>query len=97
MTTRAARDLQKALTSKGFRCAKTHHEMYWLFAHGKKTSIRTRISHGQKEYDTRLLGQMARQVGLTREEFADLIDCPLEEQPYLELLIKRGRIRLKDN
>ena len=69
--------------------------MYWLYVAGKRTSVRTRISHGASEYDDRLLGQMARQVGLRRHELDDLIDCPLDQAEYVRLLVERSAVRLE--
>jgi hypothetical protein len=68
--------------------------MYWLCVHGKRTSIRTRISHGAKEYGDSLLGEMARQLKLRRRDFDDLIDCPLTAEGYLGLLAKGGHLKL---
>jgi hypothetical protein len=96
MSSCETRKLKKALTSKGFQETDTHHEMYWFYAEGKKTSIRTRISRGKREYDDNLLGQMAKQVKLRRDEFDELIECPLTAEGYLKLLLKRGHVKLPD-
>ena len=96
MTPRKTRDLERGLLGKGFARDNTHHEMYWLHVAGKRTSVRTRISHGAREYGENLLGQMARQVGLRRGEFDDLIECPMTEDEYVGLLVERGRIRTAD-
>lgn len=94
MTTRRTRELKTGLTGKGFHQEDTHHEMYWFYVRGKRTSVRTRISHGENEYADNLLGQMARQIGLKRREFDDFIDCPISQDAYERLLVERGRIRL---
>ncbi|MBU0690325.1 hypothetical protein KKC97_13685 [bacterium] len=91
------KDLENALTSKGFKKVKTHHEMYWLYCNGKKTHIRTRISHSEKEYGDNLLSQMAKQTKLHRSEFLDLVECPLSEEEYLKKLIQRGIIIVSRN
>jgi hypothetical protein len=90
---RKTRELETGLTAKGFRKDDTHHEMYWFFLAGRKTSVRTRISHSTKEYGDHLLGQMARQVRLQRGEFDDLVECPLSGTEYAQLLIDRGHVR----
>ena len=92
MSPRRTRDLAAALLRKGFGRDNTHHEMYWLYVGGKRTSVRTRISHGAREYGDSLLGQMARQLGLTRSEYDDLIECPMGGTEYVRLLTERGRI-----
>ena len=92
MSSRKTRDLRKALTAKGFEAVHTHHDMFWLCVGGKRSSVRTRISHGASEYGENLLGQMARQLGLSRTEFDDFIECPLSEEQYVDLLAERGRL-----
>ncbi len=92
MTAQPTAAIRTALTSKGFPQDNSHHEMYWLYHDGKKTSVRTRISHGATEYGDNLLGQMARQVGLTRPEFSDFIACPMTAARYTALVTERGRI-----
>ena len=84
--------LQKALLKKGFEKGITHHEMYWLCVEGKRTEIKTRISHGRKEYGDNLLGLMAREIKLRRSQFDDFIECPLSADEYLELLRQQGII-----
>ena len=97
MSTRRTDEIGQALQSKGFVQDNTHHEMYWFWSGGKKTSVRTRISHSAREYGDNLLGKMATQVGLRRREFNDLLDCPLSEEDYRNLLIQRDRIKIDDS
>jgi len=52
---RKTRAIRAALLSKGFMADDTHHEMFWLVVDGRKSSIRTRISHGVAEYGDNLL------------------------------------------
>jgi hypothetical protein len=87
--------LRKALLSKGFKKENQHHEMYWYLVGNKRTSVRTRISHGEREYGDPLLGEMAKQLGLKREEFDDLVECPLDELRYREILLQQQRISLE--
>jgi len=91
---RKTKVIRAALLKKGFIGDETHHEIFWLVVDGKKTSIRTRISHGAKEYGDELLALVARQVGLSRQELYRLIDCPMDGQKLRALLVERGRIRL---
>jgi hypothetical protein len=91
---RKTKAIRTALMKKGFIADDTHHEMFWLVVDGKKTSIRTRISHGAKEYGDELLALVARQVGLSKQELYRLIDCPMDGQKLRALLVERGRIRL---
>ena len=94
MSTIKTKDIRDALTGKGFRSAEKHHEMFWLFVNGRKTSIRTRLSHGSSEYDDGLLGLMARQLKLRRADLDKLIECPLTEAEYVKLLVANGHVRL---
>lgn len=93
-STRKTADMGEALLSKGFRKDNSHHEMFWLYAADKKTSVRTRLSHGQKEYGASLLAKMSRQLKLSRADFERFMDCPLSGQGYLELLIAAGEVVL---
>jgi hypothetical protein len=86
-------NIRRSLLKKGFMQAQTHHEMYYYAIEGKKTSIRTRLSHGAKEYDDYLLGQMAVQLKLEKMEFLGLIDCSLSGEGYFCKLRNKGLIR----
>ncbi len=92
MISRKTKDLIRALTSKGFEMVQTHHKMFWLYYGGKKTSIRTRISHSASEYSANRLRMMAKQLYLSRDEFDDYMDCPLSEGDYVDLLIAKGHL-----
>lgn len=94
MATRKVKDIEMALQKKGFQLKQSHHRFFVFQVEGKKTSIRTRLSHGAKEYDDHLLGQMAKQVKLPKEDLLRLIDCPLSEEEYKEILIESGYIKL---
>lgn len=96
MATKETRKIESSLLSKGFSKENTHHEMYWYFYNGKKTSIRTRLSHGYKEYSDNLLGLIARQLHLKKSELEDLIDCPLTKEQYEALLLKDGKIKVEE-
>ena len=93
MNVRKTRDIRQALLSKGFSLREGgSHEKYFLQDHnGKVTAIFTLLSRGSKprEYDDRLLGRMARQLKLSKDQLLDLIDCPLQHAAYLDLLQQR--------
>lgn len=97
MANRKTTELESALKKKGFRKSNNHHEMYLFYYKNKKTSVRTRLSHGAKEYGDNLLAQMAKQVKLDRSQFDNLINCPLTEKGYAQHLISRGHIQLPSN
>jgi len=94
MSTYKTHIIRNALLNKGFQISERHHEMYRLHIGGKKTSIRTRLSHGSAECDDGLLGLMAGQLKLRRRELNSLIDCPMSGEDYLGILLQRGYLKL---
>jgi len=87
------KELESALVGKGFRQDNTHHRFFWLFDGEKKTSVKTYVSHGVREYGDELLDKVKKQLGLTKPQLLDLIACPMTEHDYLEHLLNIGRIR----
>jgi predicted RNA binding protein YcfA (HicA-like mRNA interferase family) len=76
-------DVEAALLQKGFRRADTHHRYFIYHTEaGPKSRIRTRTSHGGRDITEALLRQMARQCGISRKDFLDLVDCPLDQSGY---------------
>lgn len=90
MAAYSPRTLEKALVRKGFEKDNTHHKMLWFHVDGKKTAIRTRISHDGKDYGDSLLGEMSKQVRLPRKKFTDLIECPMSVADYVGHLRNAG-------
>lgn len=88
--------IEASLLKKGFTKDSTHHEMLWLEVREKRTSIRTRISHGEDEYDASLLKQMEKQLKLSgrRDFFLGLVKCPVSGQDYLGELRQRGELHI---
>jgi len=94
MTTIKTRELSRVLEEKGFSCREGSHKFYFLYTNGRKTSVRTKISHGIPEYGDPLLAQVRHQLSLTSPEFQDFIECPLTASGYVDLFVQKGRIRL---
>ncbi len=69
--------------------------MYWFYAHGKKTTIRTRFSQGMKKYEGDLLRFVRQQIYLTPDEFDRFMDCPMQGADYLNLMIHRGHVKVQ--
>ena len=90
---RKTRAIRAALLSKGFMADDTHHEMFWLVVDGRRSSIRTRVSHGVAEYGDNLLALIARQVGLSNRELYSLVDGPMDGEKLKRVLIERGKVR----
>lgn len=84
-----ARDVKSALKTKGFQeIDDRDHIFYFLIYRGKKTHIRTKVSHGESEINDKLCGMMARQMNLTGKQFRDFVDCPLSYAGYVQILVQ---------
>lgn len=83
MTTRKQNDVEAGLERKGFQQANTHHRYFVYYTRaGVKSRIRTKTSHGGSDLDRSLIGQMAKQCGVTSKDFLALVDCPLDQAAY---------------
>ena len=92
---RQKRDIEAALTAKGFSPGSGDHHFYVYFTlDGRKTRARTKTSHTAKMKDVpdNLLSEMAKQCKLTKPQFLDLVDCPLTRQAYETALAARGEL-----
>lgn len=88
-------DIESALVRKGFRLIDTHHHRFIYFSEaGKKTSIYTKTSHTpkMKEIPDSLVGQMAQQCKLTKSQFGELLDCPMDRKKYETFLKEKNLI-----
>ncbi len=75
--------IEHGLKNKGFVVADSHHHYFIYYSiDGKKTTVKTKTSHGHREISDGLIAKMARQVKVSRSEFLDLIDCPLSRKDY---------------
>ncbi|MGB7531853.1 MAG: type II toxin-antitoxin system HicA family toxin [Halobacteriota archaeon] len=91
------RKIASALTSKGFveqgGKKRKKHTFYFLYVDGKKTPIRTKLSHGIDEYDDTLLSFMSKQLKFDKkEELEDFIDCTKTFEEYLSMLTDKSII-----
>jgi hypothetical protein len=90
---RKHRDVRSGLESKGFAVDQQRHHIVLVYEdlEGRTTTARTLISHGAGGNEIRdaLLGQMARQVGLTRVDFRRLVDCPMSRKEFDTVIAKR--------
>lgn len=79
----------KNLKRKGFVDSVNHSKdhKYLEFYHKEKMVLYTKVSHGSKnEIDNHLIKQMASQCKLSKQEFADLVNCPMSSEKYIEIL-----------
>ena len=87
--------MERALEAKGFRRSESHHRYFVYYTEeGIKTPVRTKTSHGRGGADipNSLISRMAKQCKLRTAQFRDLVDCPLSQAGYEELLTTNGEI-----
>ena len=92
---RPRKKIEATLQSKGFEQAEgDHHYFVYITKGGLKTRSRTKTSHSPKVRDIadNLLGRMARQCLLTKAEFLQLIDCPMDRDGYERRLAELGEV-----
>jgi predicted RNA binding protein YcfA (HicA-like mRNA interferase family) len=78
--------LRKGFTEKG----KRHERLVYTRLDGTKTSIRTETSHGERELHDGLLAEMAKQVKLSRTQFDELVECPMDRARYEQVVENTG-------
>jgi hypothetical protein len=94
--TRKVRDIRAGLLGKGFQEeVDRDHVYFWFYFEGKRSAIRTKVSHGATDIPAPLIGQMGKQLRLNKEGFLQLIDCPMDLAQYIKILIDKGEIKLK--
>ena len=87
------RDVNRALTSKGFRelSTKRDHIYLYFFRNGENTGVFTKYSHSASDISDSLCSQMAKQIKLSNQQFRELVDCTLSEGEYVKFMIDIGR------
>lgn len=94
MAVKSKREVESALKKKGFQQDEGDHHwfIYWT-AEGKKSTVRTKTSHGStKDLGEGLLKEMARQLRISKTQFIDLVDCPMQREEYEILLERSGHL-----
>ena len=90
---KSRKDVESALKSKGFQKTEGDHHFFIYFTKkGKKTLAKTKTSHSMRDISDDLLSQMARQCKLTKSQFLELVDCPMNRDKFEEALSKIGQI-----
>lgn len=91
MTVFKASKVRRSLEKKGFIEENNHHKMFFLYNdEGKRLPISTKMSHNGQEINDYLISHMAKQVCLNKEQFIDLIECPLSKEQYIGILRSKG-------
>jgi hypothetical protein len=75
-----------ALEAKGFENGKGDHHHLFLMVSGKRTQIRTKISHGRKTYTDGLWKCLKDQLKLDNNQLTGLMSCTLSYESYLDVL-----------
>lgn len=76
----------RALKKKSFKSFPGDHTRLILFVNGKKTEIKTKVSHGSQEINDYLIGRMASQLKLDKKGFLDYVSCTKTTREYIEEL-----------
>ena len=79
-------EIRRALLKKGFKMSEGDHHNYYLYYEGKKTSVRTKISHNDTDIGDPLIRAMAQQLKLSKNEFSEYVACTLCLEKYYEIL-----------
>lgn len=96
MAPRERQVIISSLTSKGFVQEDGKDHIVLVFAHqGVIRRVHTKVSRGSgyKDYSDQLLGDMSRQLQVTRKQLNGLIDCNLQGPEYEQILRAKGVIR----
>jgi len=65
--------------------------MYWYFDGETRTSLRTRTSHGEKEFNESLLAARRKQIGnLSKSQFLSLLNGTLSTASFRQHLHDNG-------
>lgn len=88
MTVFKDKKVKQSLVKKGFQeTRKTKHLFYFLYDdNGKRTSVNTHFSNNAQEINDGLINKMCRETHLNKQQFCDLINCPLSRDDYYEIL-----------
>lgn len=90
--------LESALTRKGFELEKQKkdHKYYRLYVEGKKTSVLTKVSHGQKYTISKYLFGITRQQMKfeNNSELELFVNCEIDKNTYIKMMVDRGFVRL---
>lgn len=84
----------KNLKKKGFidSPTKSDDHLYLEFFYKNKLYFYTKLSHNHQDLGDFLIKQMSVQCKLDKNEFTDLVNCPLSLEEYIKKLIEKGII-----
>ncbi|HEX4338512.1 MAG TPA: hypothetical protein VH062_21555 [Polyangiaceae bacterium] len=87
-------DIEASLKRKGFVEEDRRHRFSTLVVGGQKAGITTMTSKGTgyRTLDDSLVGQMAKQLKLTKKQFVELVNCTMTFDEYVALLNEAGEL-----
>ena len=87
------RNVEAALLAKGFELVNQRHRTFNYVPDGQKTQITTWMSHSRADLSKNLVGLMARQCKLTKDEFLSLVDCTMSGPDYRDILKEKKLVQ----
>lgn len=91
--TKKVRDIRAALLRKGFQEEPdAHHVYFWFYFEGKRSTIKTYVSHGATDIGAPLISMMGKQTRIGKDGFLRLVDCSMDEVAYTKILIEKGEL-----
>lgn len=86
------KNMDKNLPKKGFVRSEAHHIYFHHHYDGKDTGVYTYISHGSKrDFSGHIVTKIRKQLKLdSSKEALDLINCPMDEDTYNQILRDKG-------
>ena len=97
MPTYSTKDFEAALERLRFGRDKTHHNMFWYYDGERKTSLRTRTSQGEKEFNDSMLSMRRKQIGnLSKEQFIALLQGKMTPEEFRQHLIEHDVIQIDE-
>lgn len=87
-------DAKKKLERKGFINTHTKGKFFMIFFNnGRKTRAHTVLNlRPNKIIERGLFNKISSDLFLTKKELIELLDCPMREDEYINILIERGII-----
>lgn len=88
MSSIKTKEIRHNLAQKGFieDNSRDHIWLNYFTPEGKKTIIRTKISHGKDSIGDPLILAMAKQVHLPKTQFIELVNCSLSGEEYYNIV-----------
>lgn len=91
MSSLDSKKARQSLLKKGFKQKEGDHHHYLYYYEGKVVT-KTKVSHNDQDIGHTLISKMHKQCKMSKGQFIDLINCPLQESEYIEILKTNGII-----